>query len=48
VKYSYKFSLAAAKGTQAKDESDQAEVQSYINELLGLESKKTEMNRLPA
>jgi len=48
VKYSYKFSFGAAKPDEAKVEADKGEVQSYINELLGLDSRKAEKNRLPA
>ena len=48
VKYSYRFSLAAGKSAEIKDESEKAEVQSYINDILGLESTKNDRRIVPA
>jgi hypothetical protein len=48
MKYSYRFSVSASKPGEANDEGEKGEVQSYINELLGLEAERTEKNKLPA
>jgi len=48
LKYSYKFSLRAEKTGEPTEEAGKEELQSFINELLGLDSKRTEKNRLPS
>ena len=47
-KYSYTFSLMAAKTSEEEAEPERTEVQSYINELLGLEPKKSDKNKIAA
>lgn len=39
-KYSYKFRLEAKLTAPSKDEASQAELQSYINEVLGIKPLK--------
>ena len=42
LKYSYKFRLEAKNPTTFDDETAKAEVQSYINELLGVKGNSRE------
>ena len=48
LKYTYRFSLKAEKTGESSDEPGKGEVQSYINDLLGLDDKKSDKNRLPS
>ena len=47
LKYSYKFSYSAPKSKETGSEPEKSEVQSYINELLGLEGSSSQKNKLP-
>jgi len=40
MKYSYRFRLEARKLGSAQDEPNKAEVQSYINEILGVSGNR--------
>ena len=45
LKYSYRFRLEAKKTEDLNDEEARSEVQSYINELLGVREKTREGDR---
>lgn len=48
LKYTYRFTFKSEKTGESRDEPEKGEIQSYINDLLGLDNKKTEKNRLPS
>jgi hypothetical protein len=51
TKYSYKFNLKAGRIGEITappgEEPERSELQAYINEVLGLENRKQDKNRIP-
>ena len=46
LRYNYRFNFVSTIPGETKDEPEKNELQAYINEVLGLESKKSEKNRV--